>query len=189
MDDALRGGILDFWFGPPPHAARDAWFRKDPAFDAAIRDRYGAAIDKALAGAYGDWCVSAQGALARVLLLDQFTRSVYRGTAKAFAGDPRALATAQDAIARGYEAVLDPYERWFLYLPFEHSEDPAIQQRSVELFEILAREPGFDGPLDYARRHAAVIARFGRFPHRNAILGRESTAEELAFLRQPGSSF
>src|SRR6185437_12577342 len=144
MDDALRGGILDFWFGAPPHAARDAWFRKDPAFDAVIRDRYGAAIDKALAGAYGDWCVSAQGALTRVLLLDQFTRNVYRGTAKAFAGDPRALATAQDAIARGYEAALDPYERWFLYLPFEHSEDPAIQQRSVELFEILAREPGFD---------------------------------------------
>lgn len=189
MDDALRDDVLAFWFGAPPHAARDAWFRKDAAFDASIRDRFGLAIDKALAGAYGDWCMQAHGALARVLLLDQFTRNAFRDSAKAFAGDARALATAQDALARGYEADLDPCERWFLYMPFEHSEDVAVQRRSVELFAALAREPGFDGPLDYAKRHAAVIERFGRFPHRNALLGRQSTAEEQAFLRQPGSSF
>jgi len=189
MDDALRGGILDFWFGPPPHAARDAWFRKDPAFDATIRDRYGAAIDKALAGAYGDWCVSAQGALARVLLLDQFTRNVHRDTAKAFAGDARALATAQDAIARGFDVALSAHERRFLYMPFEHGESLADQERSVALFEALARETGLDDPVDWAVRHADVIRRFGRFPHRNAILGRPSTDEELAYLAQPGSGF
>ena len=189
MDDALRGGILDFWFGPPPRAARDAWFRKDPAFDATIRDRYGAAIDKALAGAYGDWCVSAQGALARVLLLDQFTRNVYRGTAKAFAGDPRALATAQDAIARGYEAVLDPYERWFLYLPFEHSESLEDQWRAIALIARLAPWPENADPVPYAVRHWQIVRRFGRFPHRNAALGRTSTAEEIEFLKQPGSGF
>ncbi|MEP7061359.1 MAG: DUF924 family protein [Betaproteobacteria bacterium] len=189
MDDALPGAILAFWFGPAPHAARDAWFRKDPAFDTAIRERFGAAIDKALAGAYGDWCVTAHGALARVLLLDQFTRNVFRDSAKAFAGDARALATAQDAIARGFETALDPFERWFLYLPFEHSEDAGVQRRALEYFGALAREPGFEGPFDYAQRHAAIIERFGRFPHRNAALGRTSTAEELEFLRHPGSSF
>jgi uncharacterized protein (DUF924 family) len=189
MDDALPGAILAFWFGPPPHAARDAWFRKDPAFDTAIRERFGTAIDKALAGAYGDWCVTARGALARVLLLDQFTRNVFRDSAKAFAGDARALATAQDAIARGCENALDPFERWFLYMPFEHSEDAGAQRRSLEYFGSLAREPGLAGACDYAQRHAAIIERFGRFPHRNAVLGRTSTAEELEFLRQPGSSF
>ncbi|HEY5366213.1 MAG TPA: DUF924 family protein [Casimicrobiaceae bacterium] len=189
MDDALAGEVLAFWFGPPPHAPRDVWFRKDAAFDATIRERFGIGVDKALAGAYGDWCVSAHGSLARVLMLDQFTRNSFRDTAKAFAGDARALATSVDAIERGFEAALDPCERWFLYLPFEHSEDAGMQARSLERFEALAREPGFDGPLDYAKRHAAVIARFGRFPHRNAALGRESTDAEREFLRQPGSSF
>jgi uncharacterized protein (DUF924 family) len=189
VDDALIGDVLAFWFGEAPHAARDVWFRKDAEFDATIRDRFGAAIDKALAGAYGDWCVDAHGALARVLLLDQFTRNVFRDSARAFAGDARALATAQDALTRGFDTALDPFERWFLYLPFEHSEDRGIQQRSLELFGALAREPGFAGPFDYAQRHAAIVERFGRFPHRNAILGRESTDEERAFLRQPGSSF
>jgi uncharacterized protein (DUF924 family) len=190
MDEALRDEALAFWFGASPHRARDVWFRKDSTFDASIRERFGAAIDKALAGAYGDWCMTAQGALARVLLLDQFTRNVFRDSAKAFAGDARALATAQDALARGYEATLDPFERWFLYMPFQHSEDRLMQNRSMELFGALASEPGFDGPLRYARNHAAIIERFGRFPHRNAVLGRESTAEEREFLRRPpGSSF
>ena len=189
MDDALRGDVLLFWFGAPPHAARDPWFRKDAGFDALIRARFGAAIDKALAGAYGDWCATAHGALARVLLLDQFTRNVFRDSAKAFAGDARALATAQDAIARGFDAALDPFERWFLYMPFQHSEDRAMQQRSLAYFGALAHEPGLAGPLDYAKRHAEVIERFGRFPHRNAALGRPSTLEEVEFLHQPGSAF
>jgi uncharacterized protein (DUF924 family) len=189
MDEAVRDDVLAFWFGPLPHGARGTWFTKDAAFDAEIATRFGLAIDKALAGAYGEWCGTAHGALARILLLDQFTRNAYRGTPQSFAGDARALATARDAIARGHEAVLDPYERWFLYMPLEHSEDRAVQQLSLERFAALARAPGFEGPLDYARRHAAIIERFGRFPHRNAILGRPSTPEEIAFLREPGSAF
>lgn len=189
MDDELVQEVHEFWFGASPQAVRVAWFRKDPEFDQSIRDRFGVAIAKALAGAYGEWCMFPRGALARVLLLDQFTRNTFRDSADAFAGDTRALATAQDAIARNFDAQLDGRERWFLYMPFQHSEDRPMQQRSVELFTALAREPGFDGPLDYARRHAAVIERFGRFPHRNAIVGRQSTAEEREFLSQPGSSF
>ena len=123
-----------------------------------------------------------------MLLLDQFTRNIHRDTPMAFAGDARALATAEDAIARGYEDALDTFERWFLYMPFEHSEDLATQQRSLALFDRLARD-GLDTPLSYAQRHADVIARFGRFPHRNQILGRASSDAEREFLRQPGSSF
>ncbi len=189
MDDALRPKVLEFWFGAPPHVSRETWWRKDPMFDAEIRDRFGDATGKALAGAYGGWCVTAHGSLARVLLLDQFTRNAFRDTGKAFAGDARALATARDAIARGHEAALDPFERWFLYMPFQHSEDREVQRQSLALFTALAREPGFDGALDYPRRHAAIIERFGRFPHRNALLGRQSTKDEIEFLHQPGSSF
>jgi uncharacterized protein (DUF924 family) len=181
--------VLDFWFGPPPVAARERWFVKDAAFDAEIRGRFGDTIAAALAGAFGDWCATPRGALARVIVLDQFTRNVYRDTPLAFAGDPRALATAQDAIARGFDRELDKYGRWFLYMPFEHSEDPAMQQRSLELFGALAAETGDRGALEWAEKHAAVIRRFRRYPHRNAILGRESTAEELAFLEQAGSRF
>ena len=187
--DGVRDAVLAFWFGPPPHAERREWFRKDPAFDAAIRARFGDALEMALAGAFGDWCTRAHGALARVLLLDQFTRNAFRDSAKAFAGDARALATSEDAIARGLDAALDRYERWFLYMPLQHSEDRATQARSLELFAALARDTGLDTPLPYARRHAQIVERFGRFPHRNAVLGRTSTAEELAFLQAPGSAF
>ena len=189
MDDTLAGEVLAFWFGAPPHAARSEWFRKDAAFDASIRERFGLAIAKALAGAYGDWCTSAHGSLARVLLLDQFTRNAFRDSPQAFAGDARALATAEQAIERGFDATLDACERWFLYLPFEHSEDMAVQRRSLELFARLALEPDMQGPFDYAQRHADIVARFGRFPHRNALLGRASSDEETQFLQQPGSSF
>jgi uncharacterized protein (DUF924 family) len=186
---AMQREILDFWFGPPPHGERDVWFRKNPAFDATIRERFGAAIDTALAGGFAEWSATAHGALAHVLLLDQFTRNAFRDTPRAFAGDAQALATSQEAIAGGADCVLDPYERWFLYMPFVHSEDGAIQQRAVELFTALASQTGLTGPLDWTARHAAVVRRFGRFPHRNAILGRPSTAEETAFLNEPGSRF
>jgi uncharacterized protein (DUF924 family) len=193
MDDAnvapRAREVLDFWFGPAPHVAREAWFRKDEAFDALIRERFGDDVAAALAGAYGDWCTTPRGALARVILLDQFTRNVHRGTPLAFAGDAAALATAQDAVERGFDRSLDRYERWFLYMPFEHAEDPAMQERSLELFGALSRETGDPGALEWAEKHAAVIRRFGRYPHRNAILGRESTAEERAYLAQPGSGF
>jgi uncharacterized protein (DUF924 family) len=181
--------VLDFWFGAPPHVAREAWFRKDDAFDAQIRTRFGDLVGAALAGALGDWCTTAHGSLARIVLLDQFTRNVFRGTPGAFAGDDRALGTALHAVQRGFDRELDFHERWFCYLPFEHSEDAEMQQRSLELFGALASESGDAGPLDWARRHADVIRRFGRYPHRNAILGRASTSEEVAYLREPGSSF
>jgi len=185
--------VLDFWFGTEgealPLADRAEWFRKDDAFDATIRTRFCTLIAEALAGGLGDWCTSPRGALARVIVLDQFTRNAHRGTPQAFAGDTRALATARDAIARGFDAALAPQERRFLYMPFEHSEALADQERSIALFEALARETGLDEPVDSAVRHADVIRRFGRFPHRNAILGRPSTAQELDYLAQPGSGF
>ncbi len=181
--------VLAYWFGPPPHAARESWFRKDPAFDAAIRERFGDAVAAALAGAFGEWCATPRGALARVILQDQFPRNIHRDSALAFAGDARALATAEEAIARGYDRSLDAFERWFLYLPFEHAESAAAQARSLQLFGALAQDTGDHGPLEWAQKHAAVIRRFGRYPHRNAILGRISTPEEEAFLREPGSRF
>ena len=191
--DPLASSILEFWFGPQDSkangAARDVWFRKDAAFDAEIRMRFGDAVDIALAGGYGEWCALPSGALARVLLLDQFTRNIHRDTPKSFAGDVRALATARDAIDRGLDRALNPYGRWFLYLPFEHAENHAAQERSLALFGALAQETGLAVPLEWARKHANVIARFGRYPHRNAILGRASTPDELAFLEQPCSRF
>jgi uncharacterized protein (DUF924 family) len=187
--DALAREVLDFWFGPPPRSARAHWFRKDPAFDAAILSRFGAAIEAALRGAYGEWTATPRGALARVLLLDQFTRNAFRDTARAFAGDADALAAAAAAVDAGHDRSLDPFERWFLYLPFEHAEDAAAQERSLALFAALAAETGERGALEWAEKHAAIVRRFGRYPHRNAILGRTSTPEELLFLQEPGSRF
>jgi uncharacterized protein (DUF924 family) len=187
--DPLARDTLAFWFGPAPHAARDEWFRKDDAFDAAIRARFGPAIDAAVGGAYDAWRATPHGALARILLTDQFTRNVFRGTARAFAGDPVALATAIGMVDAGHDRALDPFERNFAYLPFEHSEDPAMQERSLALFGALAAQTGNRVPLEWAEKHAVIIRRFGRYPHRNAALGRVSTPEEAAFLREPGSSF
>jgi len=195
----LAREVLDFWFAPDSPApviseptafpTRDWWFRKDAAFDRRIRERFGVPIAQALAGGLGEWSGTPRGALARVLLLDQFTRNAFRGTPDAFAGDARALATARDAVAREYDRTLAPVERWFLYMPFEHSEALQDQEHSVALFRALAQDTGLADPVDWAEKHANVVRRFGRFPHRNAILGRASTAEELAFLRQRGSRF
>ena len=191
--DPLAVAILDFWFGNPDSPergrSRDVWFRKDPAFDEVIRQRFGDPVSVAAAGGYGEWCNIAGGALARVLLLDQFTRNIFRDTPRAFAGDARALATAEDAIARGFDRELEFYDRWFSYMPFLHAEDAGAQRRSLELFGALAQDMDDASPLQWAQKHADVIFRFGRFPHRNAILGRESTPEESAFLAQPGSRF
>jgi uncharacterized protein (DUF924 family) len=185
----LAREILDFWFGPPPHARAGEWFRKDAAFDATIAQRFGKAIDAAIGGAIAMVLPDAHGALARILLLDQFTRNVFRGKARAFAGDAEALATATALVDRGLDRTLDRYERNFVYLPFEHSEDRQVQDRSIALFTELARDTGDRGALDWAEKHAAIIRRFGRYPHRNEALGRASTPEELAFLEEPGSSF
>jgi len=191
---AQTRAVLDFWFLPADHAGHGAyrpeWFRKDDAFDAAIRERFGAAVEAALSGTPGE--ESDETLLARILLLDQFTRNIYRGTPRAFAGDAQALQIAESLVATGRDKNLTPWQRWFAYLPFEHSESLLQQERSVALFSALAREmqhEAFDSAHDYALRHREVIVRFGRFPHRNAILGRASTAGEIEFLGQPGSSF
>jgi len=186
--DALAADILEFWLGSGT-ASRAEWFRKDPAFDATIRERFGSAVEAALAGAYETWAVEARGALALVLLLDQFTRNIFRDTPRAFAGDPRALAIATSVVDAGGDSSLRPYERLFLYLPFEHAEDVAAQQRSIELYTRLERETPLTNQLEWAEKHAQIIRRFGRYPHRNAVLGRASTPEELTFLAQPGSRF
>ena len=187
-----RDEILDFWFGHPGAAAfgqpRAEWFRKDSAFDTMLRERFGGAIETALAGGFGEW-TDPRGTLARVLLLDQFARNSYRDTPRAFAGDALALSLAQQSVARNDDSHLIPVERWFLYMPFQHAESSPNQERSIELFTRLATEPGMADQLVWAERHAAIIRRFGRFPHRNAILGRTSTPEEIAFLATPGSGF
>ena len=186
---ALAARVLDFWFGPPPLAPRAAWFGKDVAFDDSIRHRFGDAIEQALSGGLGDWEATSRGALARIVVLDQFTRNAYRDTPRAFAGDALALAGATRLVDSGRDRDLAHVERWFAYLPFEHAEDAAAQARSLVLFERLAADSGDPSPLEWARRHADVIRRFGRYPHRNAVLGRVSTPEEHEFLQQPGSSF
>ncbi|MEO8305788.1 MAG: DUF924 family protein [Betaproteobacteria bacterium] len=185
----LARDILDFWFGPKPHAPRAEWFRKDSDFDAAIRTRFGAAIDAAIERGPHDDGFDAHEALARILLLDQFTRNAWRDTPRAFAGDATALATAVAVVDAGRDGGFDRHERVFLYLPFEHAENPAMQQRSIALFTRLAEDTGEPGQLEWADKHAAIIRRFGRYPHRNAILGRTSTPEEIAFLQEPGSRF
>ena len=192
--DAQAQAVLDFWFLPPDNPgygqSRAEWLRKDEAFDARIAERFGALIDDALAGSLRAWEATPHGALARLIVLDQLTRNVHRGTPRAFAGDAQALALAQSLTDQGLDQQLPPMLRAFAYLPFEHAEDLAMQARAVELFQLLSQaQPGFESMLDYAQRHQEVIARFGRFPHRNAILGRPSTPQEVAFLRQPGSSF
>ncbi len=192
MEDpaTLTRAVLEFWF-QPAGGYRPEWFRKDEAFDAAILQRFGGDVESALVG---DGPVEATDTdlLARIVVLDQFTRNIFRGTPRAFAGDAQALAIATALVGAGRDKNLTPWQRWFAYLPFEHSEAVVEQERSVALFTALAREmqvDAFDSALDYAKRHRDVIARFGRFPHRNAILGRVATAEEIDFLEQPGSSF
>ena len=186
--------VLDFWFGSadaPDHGrARAAWFRKDADFDRRIVEQFGALIETALAGGLAHWQRDAGSALAQIVVLDQFTRNAFRDQPRAFAGDAAALAAARAMRAAGQDAGLLPVQRAFVYLPFEHAEDIAAQEQSVRLFaELAAAAPELASMLDYAQRHHAVIARFGRFPHRNAQLGRASSADELTFLQQPGSSF
>ncbi|WP_397532589.1 DUF924 family protein [Roseateles sp.] len=186
--------VLNFWFGPLSSESdgqpRVAWFKKDESFDDEVRQRFGALLEQALAGGLQSWDHSSFGTLAHVLLLDQFTRNAFRGQPRAFAGDAQALRSALALIDRGLDTKLSTLQRWFIYLPLEHAEDLALQQRCVALFEALAgADASLAGALDYAQRHLAVIESFGRFPHRNAILGRPSSAAELDYLAQPGSGF
>jgi len=186
--------VLDFWFGAATSAefglARKAWFAKDGAFDQTIRDRFGALIEQALRGEHEDWADDPHSALAQIVVLDQFTRNAFRGTARAYAGDARALAAASRMVGARQDEALPPFMRTFVYLPFEHAEGLATQDESVRLFKRLVAGSGDPQKLvDYALRHHAIIERFGRFPHRNQILGRHSTAEEIAYLTQRGSRF
>ena len=185
--------LLEFWFGPlgdPERGSiRNAWFEKNPAFDAAIREQFLGDVLEAGRGRLDNLSGTADGVLALLLLLDQFPRNVFRGEAQAYAYDAKARAVARLAVGMGLDKVLSPVERIFIYLPFEHSEDMEDQIRSVALFKTLPPVAWRDEAVDYAVRHHDIISRFGRFPHRNALLGRTSTAEELTFLQQPGSSF
>jgi uncharacterized protein (DUF924 family) len=186
--------VLDFWFGAPGSpeygTERKMWFRKDAAFDARLRERFGALLDAACAGELDAWATTPEGTLALVIVLDQFSRNCHRGTPRAFAADDRALAMARRLVASGEDRRLPTlHHRVFAYLPFEHAESMDAQRESLRLFGELQHDPDGKGYYDYALRHASVIERFGRFPHRNAQLGRVSSGAELAFLREPGSSF
>lgn len=193
--------LLSWWFGKGDCAKAIAaekgplWFGYKPQQDAEARERFGALTAQALAGELGDWAASPDGWLALVLLLDQLPRMIHRGTPKAFAGDERAQQLVREGMAHGGDVLLTPIQRVFIYLVLEHAENLSLQDQAVLHFEALASiaEPDeqavFDDFLEYARRHRQVIARFGRFAHRNEILGRQSSEAELAFLAEPGSRF
>ncbi|MEO1069068.1 MAG: DUF924 family protein [Cyanobacteria bacterium J06638_6] len=188
--------ILRFWFGDPQDPQgeygqpRQVWFKKDAAFDDRIRRLFLTDYERAAAGELDGWHQEVRSCLALVLLLDQFPRNLFRGEARSFATDSAALAVADYAVERGYDQQVLPVERMFFYLPLEHSEDLSDQDRCVALVRSLAADhPELQSYLDYAQRHRLVIQRFRRFPHRNEILGRATTAEEAEFLQQPGSRF
>ena len=176
--------VIDFWYAPESAAA---WFNPSEAFDVEVRRVLGALYERATAGELDRWRESAEGCLALCILLDQAPRNMFRGTPRAFGSDPQARAVATHALARGFDLLLAEDERrLFFYLPFEHSEEMVNQERGVALCRERLADPGY---LRSAERHREIVARFGRFPHRNSVLGRSSTPEETAFLSQPFSSF
>ena len=193
--------LLEWWFGDCESSTEVAaqkgklWFGKRDSQDLEARERFGDWVEQALAGGLTEWTQRPEGWLALVLLLDQLPRMIYRDTPAAFSGDPRAQTLVAQGIAADFDRQLPAIQRVFIYLVFEHCEHLAVQNEAVSRFaDLLAEQPQaqrgvFADNLDYAERHQKIIARFGRFPHRNAILGRESTPEEVAFLREPGSRF
>jgi uncharacterized protein (DUF924 family) len=185
--------LLDFWFGAPGTPEhdhpRDVWFKTNPTFDAILHERFSRDHERAAAGEYAHWQGSPERCLALTLLFDQLPRNLFRGSARAYATDGQARAVARHAVEHGFDRASAPVRRWFFYLPFEHSEDLADQERSLELYASLPEGKDRDWCLYSARRHHEIIARFGRFPHRNRALGRVSTSVEEAFLREPNSSF
>jgi len=198
MSDSTVEAILDFWFGADSQSPADEarmvkrWFVRDDTFDDEIRRRFGELVAPAIAGELAVWAESPRGRLALLLVLDQFPRNLYRDDLAAFAGDAAAQRCALEGIGCGHDLALDPRYRAFCYLPLEHAEDLALQQRCVALFTALAEDTSalpvdrYAMYLDYARRHREVIARFGRFPHRNRVLGRSTTADEQAYLDAGG---
>jgi uncharacterized protein (DUF924 family) len=190
--------VLWFWLGEPgsdPLAKSALWFKKDPDFDREITDRFGPALEAGMRGDLESWKKTPHGRLALVILYDQLSRNMFRDTPRAFAQDAHARDIALEAIDAGDERLLAPMERYFLYMPFMHAEDVDLQRRCVASFERLCNEASpekrkmFDMGLHYAKLHADIVERFGRFPHRNTILGRATTKEEAEFLAKPGSSF
>lgn len=186
--------VLEEWFGAPdaPDAGqpRDWWFKASDAIDARLRARFGALHAAAARGECDSWASAGpHSALALVIVLDQLSRNLHRGTRAAFACDAQALAVTQGMLARREDARLAPLERWFAYMPLEHSEDATVQEESLRRFRSLADEAGLTEALRYAELHADIVRRFGRYPHRNALLGRVSTEDEVEFLKRPGSGF
>lgn len=182
IEQAEWRAVLDFWLlqiGPYK------WFSRDDALDEQIRNKFAASHKKAVAGALKSWRAAPQGCLGEIIVLDQFSRNLYRDNPRAFASDGQAREILELALARGFDSGMNNDEKRFLYMPLQHSENAADQTRSVELFRTLEDDKMFE----YTLRHQEIIDRFGRFPHRNAVLGRNSTAEEIAFLKEPNSSF
>lgn len=174
--------VIHFWFN---EIEPKFWFAKDVDFDQMLRDRFLAVHEAAARGELSDWRTSAEGRLAEVIVLDQFSRNMFRDSPGAFINDVVSLVLSQTAVAVGDDQRLAPEQRAFLYMPYMHSESPAIHKAAEQLF----KQPGLERNLEFEIKHKAIIDRFGRFPHRNEILGRESTPEETEFLRQPDSSF
>ncbi len=185
--------VLAFWFGgedePGYGEFRSQWFEKDEAFDLEVTGRFGDLYEEAAAGRLDGWREEARSCLALAIVLDQFPRNMFRGDARTHATDGKALEVAKYAIERALDRELPAFQRMFLYMPFMHAETVEDQRRSLQLFEGLAGEPGAPDVTEYAVGHKKIVERFGRFPHRNALLGRETTPEEAEFLTQPGSSF
>jgi uncharacterized protein (DUF924 family) len=187
------GEVLDFWFGregePGYGEFREAWFRKDPAFDADVTERFADLYEEAVAGGLDGWRDDARSCLALVIVLDQFPRNMFRGDGRTHAADGVALESSKYALEHALDRELPAFQKMFLYMPFMHSENREDQRRSVELFQLLADEPGAPDVTSYAVGHREIVERFGRFPHRNGILDRETTPEEVEFLKTEGSSF
>ncbi len=174
--------VIKFWF---EELEPKQWWMKDGQLDAAIQNRFGALHKQAKAGELFQWRETAQGSLAEIIILDQFSRNIYRDTRESFVCDPLALALAQVAIAKGFDQELMQVERSFMYLPFMHSESLLIHEEAVKLYTALGNKDN----LEFEMKHKVIIEKFGRYPHRNKILGRESSAQEIEFLKQPNSSF
>ena len=182
MTGSTAQTVIHFWFET---LAPRQWFDKSEELDDLIVQRFGSLLEQAIAGELWAWRRSPQGRLAEILVLDQFSRNIHRGRAGAFAQDPQALVLAQEAVASGADGHLAVQHKPFLYMPYMHSESLLVHGEALRLFD----QAGLENNLEFERRHHAIIARFGRYPHRNALLGRTSSSEELAFLKEPGSSF
>lgn len=182
MSDITAQDIIDFWF---KELEPKDWWKKSDDFDRMIDERFATALECAKHNQLAHWRQTPHGRLAEVIVLDQFSRNIYRDTAQAFAQDEMALRLSIDAVETKADLELNATEKAFLYMPYMHSESLEIHEQAIQLFA----QPGLENNLDFEHKHKAIIDRFGRYPHRNQILGRESTAEEIEFLKQPGSSF